>query len=162
MITQEVLKKLFLLDSENGNLVWLKNQGKALTGNIAGKIRRDGYIYIGVHGKRYMAHRLIWLYVHGEMPTHEIDHVNGVRVDNTLSNLREATPSQNQHNKCTYLNNTSGFKGVVKIKTSGKWNAQIQVKGRPRIHIGSFNTPKEASVAYKKAAAELHKDFVRS
>jgi hypothetical protein len=161
MITQAELKEWMHYDPITGIFVWRAWSGKGFVGSQAGKIRGDGYVYIGLENKRYLAHRLAWLYMFGSMPKQQIDHKNGVRTDNCIANLREATPSQNQHNKAVYKNNTSGVRGVTRIKTSGKWHAQIQVKGRPRIHIGNYETVELASEAYEKARTELHGEFAR-
>jgi HNH endonuclease len=121
---------------------------------IAGAVHKDGYIRIKVDGHLYMAHRLAWLYVNGSFPPHRIDHKNGIRDDNRIRNLREATHAEDSWNRKP--RRAGGLKGCHFCH--GKWQARIQYHGK-RIHLGSFNTEKEAHVAYWKAARKLHGKF---
>lgn len=89
-----------------------------------------------------------------------MDHINTIRSDNRIANLREATNSQNNFNSPMKPNNTSGFKGVSWSKREGKFKAQIAANG-VRMVLGSFDSPEEASEAYKSAAAKLHGEFAR-
>lgn len=91
----------------------------------------------------------------GKGDTGMVDHINGDSLDNRRSNLRIVTNQQNSLNRGKQSNNHSGYKGVHRHSTSGKWIAQITAKGNT-YHLGSFLTPEEASQAYKTKAAELH------
>ena len=117
----------------------------------------NGYIYLYHQGKYRKVHQLIWEHVHGEIPDGLfIDHINGVRSDNRICNLRLATRQQNGENRQKLAkNNTSGFRGVSLIKSSGKWIAGIKING-VRVHLGRFQTKEEAYKAYCDAAAKLH------
>ena len=91
------------------------------------------------------AHRIVWAMTYGYWPGHQIDHINGVRNDNRLCNLREATVAQNPQNQRTSPRNASGYPGVS-WTTDGKWEAHITVDGR-RHHLGLFDTAREAYAA---------------
>ena len=133
-----------------------KIQAKA--GTVAGwRSYKDGYWYIVVDGKRYVAHRIVWALVHGVDPTYQIDHINGVRDDNRIENLRLAPKGQldNLQNSALQSNNTSGYRGVSWHKIVGKWQGRI-VKNQKTTHLGYFDTPEEAYAAYLKAKKELH------
>jgi len=133
MITQELLKHYF--DYKDDHLYWKNvvhlNQSK-LIGQKAGFIHPTGYRHITFMGKQHKAHRLIWLYVYGEMPK-EIDHINGDRQDNRLENLRSVTRSQNQFNKAMAQNNTSGYRGVSWHKKSQQWAIRVCANGKSMV-----------------------------
>lgn len=86
------------------------------------------------------------------------DHINGDKLDNRKCNLRDCTNEENQMNRGAQANNTSGYKGVTWSNKAGKWYAQIQYHGK-RKHLGSYNTPQEASEVYNKEAKILFKGF---
>jgi len=89
-------------------------------------------------------HRLIFLYHFGRWPTNQIDHIDGNPKNNCIENLREATNSQNNHNKAKPINNTSGYKGVSYCKAAKKWETYITID-RKRKYLGLFECPKEAA-----------------
>ena len=162
MVTQERLKELFSYDADTGYLTNLVNRGPAKQGDRAGGLHiSSGYLRVRVDSKLYREHRLIWLLVHGSFPKDQIDHINGVRNDNRLCNLREATKQQNAYNRCVPADNTSGFKGVTCRKSVGDYRARIGVNGEMK-HIGYYTTPEEANEAYCKASANYHKEFGRT
>jgi len=119
-----------------------------------------GYVLVRLAGNNFSAAQLIWFIVHGKWPELEIDHVNGDPADNRLVNLRLATRAQNNRNRRTPRNNTSGVKGVAYHVRAGAWVAYIRAGGR-RQHLGTFTTKDEAAVARAAAEARLHGDFVR-
>ena len=98
MLNQKRLKEVLTYDSETGIFVWRSKKSRN-KGKVAGHLRSDGYVAITVDSKLYRAHRLAWLYVHSYFPEHDIDHMNGVRDDNRLVNLREASRACNLQNK---------------------------------------------------------------
>ncbi len=112
-------------------------------------------------GQQYAAHRLAWLYVNGEMPETPLDHKNGQRDDNRISNLRLASQSQNIANAKISARNSSGFKGVSKIARNGLWMASIKVNGKSR-NLGQFATPEAAHAAYMNAASTIFNEFARA
>lgn len=149
------LRSILMYDRLSGIFRWRSSLGGVTFGAIAGRVKSDGYIEIHVRGKSYGAHRLAWLYVYGEFPKNEIDHINGNRADNRIRNLRNATKAENQHNRSLVSRiSASGLTGVFPNK-NGKWSAGIRVDGK-RTTIGSFATKEEASAAYLRAKRKLH------
>lgn len=148
-------------DPASGEFKWLAS-GKNTrgVGTVAGYLHPSGYRYIKIGQVRFSCQRLAWLFHTGEWPKANMDHVNTIRSDNRIANLREATNSQNNFNSPMKPNNTSGFKGVSWSKREGKFKAQIAANG-VRMVLGSFDSPEEASEAYKSAAAKLHGEFAR-
>lgn len=160
-LTQSRLKEYLRYESESGLFFWNVDKGiNALEGKRAGTIRPNGYIQIWFDGKGYLAHRLAWLYVHGEFPPAQIDHINGQKSDNRLANLRSASGSQNQANVAKNNRNKCGFKGVYLHKASGLYQARISVpmKGKQR-SLGYFKSPELAHQAYVRAASEVYGEF---
>ena len=149
LLAQARIKELLSYDDESGILTWIKStSNRVKVGSIAGCIRPDGYCVISIDSVKYQLHRVVWLYVYGEMPTLFIDHMDGNTSNNRIINLRQATQTQNLHNMRKNKLNTSGFKGVHFHKGSNKWRAVASVGNHPK-HIGVFKTPEEASHAYQ-------------
>lgn len=159
MITQEYLKSILHYNPETGIFTWKVNVARAKKDTIAGGFRNDGYHRIKINTKRYLSHRLAWLYVYGEFPNGNIDHINVNPSDNRISNLRIATASQNSINKKLSANNKSKFKGVHFVKSKNKWMARITIN-RKKIYLGIFKDIKDAALAYKEAAIKYHKNFI--
>jgi hypothetical protein len=157
MITQSQLKSLLHYDAETGVFTWLSKPCRRIrVGDVASNARWDGYVRVGVLGKRYLAHRLAWLYVYGEWPKQDIDHINCNPGDNSIANLRECTNSQNQMNAPIKSSNKSGFKGVV--FTKGKWQANGCIEGKTK-YLGRFADPAVASKAYEDFSRVIHGEF---
>jgi len=154
MITHS--RALEAFEYDGCNLVWrIKASRKTVIGTVAGSFDADGYVVVKIDGRRYPAHRLVWLYVKGEFPKGEIDHRNGVKADNRIGNLRDATHAENQQNqRRAHRNNKVGLLGVTRYK--GKPRATILVGGR-QVFLGSFATEADAHHAYLTAKAKLHK-----
>ena len=130
-LTQARLKELLHYDPENGVFTHIKARRGLRSGSLAGGIdKAEGYLQIMVDGKRYQAHRLAWLYVHGDFPPNDIDHISRVRDDNRICNLRLATRSENMQNLSLRSTNTSGHTGVVWCKNTEKWRALIMLNGK--------------------------------
>lgn len=127
----------------------------AMAGRIAGGRDAHGYINISIRNVGYKAHRLAWLYVHGTWPEQEIDHINGVKNDNRISNLRDVARRENgrNHVRVTARNKSSGVLGVTPHKT--RWRAAVTV-GKRRFHVGVFDTKEDAYAAYVAAKRVLH------
>jgi hypothetical protein len=122
----------------------------------AGCITSDGYRIINIHCSLYMAHRLAWLLVHGEPVPPVLDHVDQDRLNNRITNLREATHTQNFANSGARKNSKLGIKGVWRHQ--GKYRARIETN-RKIIDLGTFDVADDAALAYRKAATVLHGEF---
>lgn len=156
MVTQERLKELLHYDPHTGVFVWLVDRNHlAKAGSVAGSINSCGYIQIWIDGRQYKASRLAWLYVHGSFPSGLMDHIDRIRTNDRISNLRVATKVENGQNLKVKKNNKSGFVGVNWHKATSKWTAQIMFDGK-KIYLGIFNTPEEAATSRAKAKAIYH------
>lgn len=159
-ITHAELLEALEYDPQTGNFTRKVSAGNYPVGSISGSLNEKGYVIVRLKNRNYKAHRLAWLYVTGEWPADEIDHVDGVKDNNAFSNLREATRTQNNANMRTPTHNTSGFKGVSLHKVSGKWRAGISINNSQK-HIGVYDTPEEAYAAYIQTAKRVHGEFAR-
>jgi hypothetical protein len=158
-LTAERLRELLSYDPETGlftRLVRAGPRGKA--GAVVGTSAED-YLICEIDSRPYRLHRLAWLYMHGEWPAGEIDHINGSKADNRLANLRDVSRSMNQQNKHRAgRNNRQGFAGVTRT-ASGRFPARIKVDGALR-HLGVFDTPEEAHSAWLVAKQQFHAGYV--
>jgi len=159
-LTVERLKEVLFYDPYTGNFTWKKpTSNRVKLGSIAGVEDSQGYIAIRLDTVLYKAHRLAWLYCFEEWPVEFIDHINNIKSDNRLDNLREATAQENCRNKVRQSNNTTGYIGVSYYAVNNKYRATIQVDNKTK-HIGYYNTAEEASTAYKSKALELFGEFI--
>lgn len=164
MVDQKRLQEILNYNQETGEFTRVLAKGPCKSGDVAGWVHNNGagkrYRKIRIDGGCYFAHRLAWLYVTGELPAHEIDHIDGDGLNNRFANLRAADDTQQAHNKGRYRNNTSGYKGVSLEAGGRKWSARISLHGRSK-YLGSFETKEAAHAAYCAAAADLHGSFAR-
>lgn len=168
-ITPEMLRKLLRYEPETGKLFWrartpdLFEDGKRSAEHLcanwnsrwAGKEaftsgNGNGYKSGHIFSRKYKAHRVIWAIFYGAWPEHQIDHKNGVRSDNRISEMRSVTPEENSRNQKMRKTNTSGHMGVQWVKRDEKWRARINVDGK-RKELGDF-TNKDDAIAVRKAA----------
>jgi hypothetical protein len=158
-LTAERLRELLAYDPETGELYWrVRRPGRLKPGEPAGYAHNTiGYRYISVDGQNYLAHRLVWLHVHGRWPAEQIDHINGARSDNRLDNLRECSNAENSQNmhKSRGSNTHIGVVYASRQKRRKKWSARIRTNGRS-IHLGWFLTEEEALAARTEAKARFH------
>ena len=160
-IDLELMRQTFCYPSPEGKLYWLKTRGRKFKAlDEAGSIDERGYVRVGISGETYAVHRIIFAMRHGiELsPDIEIDHIDKNPSNNRIDNLRLATTSQNMHNRAKSRNSTSGYKGAFWNKRDRKWRAQITLKNK-QLHLGYFNTPEQAALAYNEAAKRLHGEF---
>lgn len=113
-----------------------------------------GYIYVNVMGVSVAAHRLAWFYVHGRWPTEQVDHVNHIRDDNRIVNLRECTNAENRQNIRPEGYGSSGYLGVYE-RDNGRWMAKIIVNGK-MTYLGLFDSAEDANAAYLQAKERVH------
>jgi len=176
-ITAEQVRKILDYDPETGSFRWkIRNvedfseagrggaKGNAArwnarhAGKIAGRTTDKGYVAIGMFETWFFAHRVAVLLMTGAWPDEDTDHENLNKSDNSWENIRNASRTQNRANTPLRVDNTSGFKGVV--RNGKKWRAQTMIGGARR-YLGLFETAEQASLAYQKAAAELFGKFSR-
>lgn len=163
-ITPDYLRERLRYDPETGKLFWraaapehfkLRRAHLAwntrFAGKEAGAILNNSYIYINIKKKVMLVHRIIWAMVHGYWPE-QVDHINHVRTDNRLANLREVSASGNAQNIGMPIDNTSGHVGVYWFKTRNVWYARIKV-GPKNYHLGYFAKKSDAIAA--RTAAEV-------
>lgn len=156
-ITQELLKEHF--EYREGHLWWIKPTAtRARVGQQFGSYDKYGYRQGWFYRKKYLEHRLVWLYVYGVWPKKYIDHINGIRSDNRVENLRECSNQQNQFNRKSLPKSTSKYKGVSWYNSNQKWIAQYRFNGK-RNYIGIFETEEEAAEAYRNATEHIHKEY---
>lgn len=156
-MTQSELRELVSYDPDTGIFIRLKSGWRKQIGKPVGRKDTYGYIQIKLFGKAYLAHRAAWLYVHGQWPDGEIDHINGDRSDNRISNLRivsHALNCQNRH-KVQSTSVHAKLLGVGYDKRYNRYFSVIQTNGK-RKYLGSFDSAKEAHLAYLSAKKELH------
>ena len=147
MITQAEVLKRYIYHAD-GYLTFREAAQGRQKGSRVGCLNGNGYVCTDIKAKLYSVHRLIFLYHHGYMPT-QTDHINGIRVDNRISNLRDVSVSENNRNQKIPRNNTSGHIGVYWNKKLKKWYSQIWVNDK-KIHLGYFKDFDGAVVTRKQ------------
>lgn len=153
---QEYLLKLFRYDPENGNLYRrISVSDRTKVGDLVGSVSGTGYWKTSIDGVMYLVHRIIYKIHRGSDPLH-IDHINGVRGNNRIENLRSVTRQENHRNTKIRIDNTSGTVGVHLNKSENKWKAQIKVN-KKQIHLGTFVDLSSAVAA--RTAAEIKYKF---
>ena len=156
-ISQEQLHQLLSYDIETGEFIRrTSTSSNAKKGMRAGYVCVLGYRVIYINGRQYYEHRLAWLYVHGNLPKGQIDHIDGDRSNNALANLRDVPEWVNHQNlRNPPRSSRLGILGVS-VSTSGKrFQARIQVNGKKH-HLGIFDTLEEARHAYLVAKRAMH------
>ena len=143
-----------LLEVVGNHLHWKTSSGGRIAGRRAGCLKNNGYITVMLLGKFYQAHRLIWLLTYGVWPPSHVDHINGDRSDNRISNLRLCSQLQNNQNKSLATNNKSGFKGVFYRAHSRKYQALITVNGIQK-YLGRYERAEDAARVYDAACIEF-------
>jgi len=149
-------------DASTGVFRWrVATSNRVKVGSVAGAFNKYGYVVIRVDGRLYRAHRLAWFYTHGVWPCGEIDHVDMVKDNNRLANLRDTTRTFNNANVPARKHNALGVKGVSYDPLRGKYFACLSVNGRSVLKK-RFNTIEEAEAAYAASASEHHGQFART
>lgn len=174
----EYLRQLLGYNPQTGVLIWkhrlidmffghvqsaahqCNNWNAKYAGRVAGSVSKNGYITIRIDGVNKNAHRVIWKLIHGKDADGKIDHIDGVKSNNKLNNLRLATHSQNLMNRPKQINNTSGEKGVTYLKKYNKYKAQIHIN-KKNTYIGLFDNLEDAANAYHEAAKYHFGEFAR-
>ena len=156
MLTADLVRKLFDYNPRTGDLVWAAPRSRRVkAGDVVGARSKTPYVLVGIGQRVYVAHRIVWLWVYGELPNRDIDHRDGNPRNNRLTNLRLADRSENAQNMGLKSSNTSGFPGVSLCRTTGRWRATITLR-RKVTRLGRFDTAEEAHKAYLASKAKLH------
>lgn len=155
MISKDNINYIFDYEPNEGVLIWrIRPSNRVVVGSIAGWKDTDGYVRVTYRKKRYAAHTLIWMLNHGTTPKGVIDHINGIKTDNRIENLRDVTNAENiQNMRAPMKGNKSGYLGVC--SEGPRFRALITVNGKQE-RIGVFDTPEEAHEAYVKRKREVH------
>lgn len=148
LLAADRLRTLFAYDEATGLFI------RRSSGQTAGHKHSAGYLSIGIDGRAYLCHRIAWLYVHGEFPVDQIDHINGNRADNRIANLRQCSNAENCQNVRPHRDG-AGLLGTSWEKRRGKWQAGIGINGK-RIHLGYYASREDAHAAYLQAKQERH------
>lgn len=157
MITQERLKELFHYDPETGIFTRkCKVRGKGYEGQVVGRKVKEGHLRVSVDSRCYFIHRLAWLYVYGEFPKLQIDHINGVPDDNRITNLRDVDIRTNAENqRKAQSSSKTKLLGVCWHKRKKLFMASIRILGKVTF-LGYFKTPEEGHQAYLNKKREVH------
>lgn len=151
------LKEIISYDPASGGFLWKVSRSKKVkVGARIGSWDLYGYQTVRIDGRSYKLHRLAWLYMTGEWPVGDVDHINGVRHDNRFSNLRDVPRGQNLENRrAANPGKKSGLPlGVHRERYA--FSARIS-RDNCSIVLGHFPTPEEASAAYIQAKRALHR-----
>jgi hypothetical protein len=164
MMTPDQLRLLVDYDPDTGHMLWKPRGSRRWNSNFAGKPAfanpsKDGYLTGRLLGRNYKSHRVAWAISTGEWPSGLIDHINGVRADNRLDNLRVVDDAGNAQNQARRSNNTSGEQCISWFARDSKWWVKI-TKDRKQIHIGFFDKLADAIIARDAAykVAGFHKN----
>jgi hypothetical protein len=142
-------REFFNYDPKSGDFFRIKKVSKysnTIVGEKVKYVNTQGYIQFGFKGKTYKVHRTAWLLYYGESPK-VIDHINGIKTDNRICNLRSVNLHINNQNRHKHRNGK--IIGTSYRKEMNKWRSEIRLNGK-RINLGHFNTEQEAHEAYKK------------
>jgi len=155
---RKIVMERLSYDSRTGIFKWKSRAAShVLKGSKAGSVdKRSGYVRIKLLGRKYRAHRLAWLIVYGSFPPEQIDHINGVRHDNRIINLRAVTNAENSRNKSLCISNKSGHIGIHYNKRMNKWTAAIGTNYK-QVHLGSFENKEDAIEA--RRIAEINYNY---
>ena len=145
-ITAEKLREILSYDPDTGEFRWkVRTSRRTNIGDVAGSLSKYGYNCIMIKKKHYFAHRLALLYTTGSYPKHEIDHINGNRVDNRINNICEVTRRENQCNRKSHR--AGRLQGTSYVNRNQRWVAQIQIDGKHK-HLGYFSSEEAAHHTY--------------
>ena len=156
MISVERARELLDYDPKTGKLTW-KFRRRGIEKDEAGSITLNGYITVGVERKEYLGHRLAWLIYYGENPKYDIDHINGIKTDNRIENLRDVTRRENSLNKKQHR--AGRLPGAFRrdyIECEKRWLSVARVEGKDR-YIGVFFTELEAHCAYMSFISSIER-----
>lgn len=159
-ITQERIKQVCDYEPRTGELVWKEPGKKRIVGKRVGSTTLGGYLETCIDRKRYLVHRLVWLWHHGCLPPEHTDHINHNRSDNRIENLRAATNRENNFNQSKRRGSTTSlWRGVDWCIRRGRWRARLHAYGSSH-HIGYFDCEEDAAMAWNAEALSSYGRFV--
>lgn len=152
MITQDELRELVIYEEETGLIYWRKRRVGCRRNVSAGCLdKKSGYLFLQIKSKKYLAHRVAWVYVNGDIPNGlQIDHIDHDRNNNKIKNLRAVTNSENQKNRKKSIRNSTGVNGVYFDKRNSTYYVQIHLNGKQK-SLGAFKYLCEAKKAREDA-----------
>lgn len=154
------IKSVIEYNQETGVFTWKVKRGCMSAGSVAGSLQSNGYLRLQVLGDEFLAHRLAFLMMTGSIPD-EVDHLDGDRINNSWSNLRAASRTENCHNTSLRVNNKSGFKNVNWHPGMRKWEVQVRVEGM-KCRFGYYDDIELADLVAQEVRSKYHKEFARS
>jgi hypothetical protein len=155
---RKIVMERLSYDSRTGIFKWKSRAAPHVPkGSKAGSLdKSSGYVRIIISGRKYRAHRLAWLIVYGSFPPEQIDHINGIKHDNRIINLRAVTNAENSRNKSLCISNKSGHTGICYNKKTNKWKAAIGSNYK-NVYLGSFENKEDAIEA--RRIAEINYNY---
>ena len=128
ILTQSRLKEVLHYCPDTGVFTWIRTKQVRMIDKEAGTIAWNGYRDVSINGKKHGCHRLAWIYIHGDFPINNIDHINGIKTDNRIENLRDVSQSENLKNARLRSDNKTGVTGVYINKSKKSWTMRISAK----------------------------------
>jgi len=149
------VKEFMMYNADTGAFTWIKQTGSIQVGYIAGNVNYTGYRRLVIDGKYRLAHRIAWLYTYGTFPESQIDHINGIRDDNRIDNLRAVNNSENSKNSKLRNDSTAGITGLSERRNGKSWRVYVQADGK-LIGLGTHSDFFEACCIRKSAELEYN------
>ena len=156
-LTQDLIAKVLKYDALSGTLIWISNlhSKRAIPNSRAGSlVKSTGYRNISLFGRTYLEHQLIWFICNGVWPSGQIDHINQIRDDNRIVNLRDVSKADNARNRSRNPNSKLGEHGIWFNQRTNKYVAEITLNGK-KVYQKSFDDIDEAIEARKAKSLEL-------
>lgn len=154
-LSRELLRKYLEYNPETGVFTRKINSGKCKKGDVVGSLSK-GYLYVKIDNKSYALHRLAVFLTTGIFPVTDVDHINGIKSDNRIANLRVCSRSDNAKNAKLNRNNRLMVKGVRKLKDTGKYQVRLNQKS-----FGCYEDLELAELVAIEAREKYHGEFAR-
>lgn len=158
MLTRKILKELVHYNPDTGLMTWRTSTPHRTAGHEVGSefTSKCGkkYRHVMLKNRMYLVHRLVFLYMVGEFPSKQVDHISGNGTDNRWENLREVSSTGNSRNRRMNHNNSSGCAGVIWYPRYDKWLVRIGMYGK-KVTLGYFDDLQEAIIVRKTAETEI-------
>ena len=157
-LSLDKLKQQLDYCADTGVFTWAVTKNRVSKGDVAGFKTSKGYLSTKLNGKTYKLHRLAWFYVYGTWPKNQIDHINGIRTDNRICNIRDVLPVENSQNRSLARKGSKSGVIGVSIERGHRYRSTLQING-VKHNLGTFDTPEEASSAYNAKKTKLSKFY---